>query len=474
MTTARRLAFRFGAMALTTLCLQGAVSVWLSFRSLQEDAARDAVGLARLAAGLMRPSLEQHDMTAALRQLASVQDTQDSARFVWRWIDDVPMRAEDRAQLETGHPVTSMHRAERHVLAMVPVYVSGRLGMVQVDDDVSLQARHVIRVAITVLALIVLLVAAFFVVGDRLGRRLVGNPVKQLIGLTQRVSKGELDARVQLEGDDELARLGRALNAMVVALRDAKLALETETRARLDAADRLRHADRLVTVGRLSAGVAHELGTPLNVVLLRAQLIAELHDEETEKHATVIQSQVANMTRIVKQLLGFARKNASTPTQVDVRATAENVRELLLPTAEPRGVQIDVQGADVPLALVDRQSLEQVLSNLVMNAVQALAHGGVVTVRCRSTTTARTPQSSVLPWVAIDVTDSGPGLSSEVREHLFEPFVTTKPIGSGTGLGLSVAWGLVEEWGGWLEVSPPDEPGCRFTCYLPLTEAVPS
>ena len=478
MTTARRLALRFGAMALVTLCLEGAVSVWLSFRSLQEDAAHDAVVLGRLAAGLMEPALASGDMPRALERLSAAQQGQESARFAWWWLDEsAPGRTLDEttvnaartAELQRGKAVTLLHRAghRSHVLALVPVVVGARTGVVQVDDDISLQAGHVVRIGLVVLGLIALLATAFVVVGDRMGNGMVGKPVQRLIALTQAVGAGDLSPRVEPGGGDELGHLGLALNHMVTLLQQSQRALQDETRARLDAAERLRHADRLVTVGRLSAGIAHELGTPLNIVLLRAQLISGLGDEVASRHASVIEAQVGNMERIVKQLLGFARKNASTPSAVDVGAVVLGVREMLLPTAQARSSRIQLDPHAVPAAQVDRQSLEQVLSNLVMNSLQAMPPGGVVSLSCKETKRARHPLEAERPWVCIEVADVGPGLPPQVRERLFEPFVTTKPVGAGTGLGLSVAWGLAQEWGGWIEVSPPGDPGCRFSCYLP-------
>ena len=481
MTTARRLALRFGAMALVTLCLEGAVSVWLSFRSLQEDAAHDGVVLGRLAAGMMGPALETGDLPRALDRLQQAQQGEESARFGFWWLDDssagrtldeTMVSKQHAAELKRGVAVTILHRAghRAHVLALVPVQVGTRTGVVQVDDDISLQAGHVVRIGLVVFLLIALLATGFVVVGDRVGNGMVGKPVQRLIALTQAVGAGDLTPRVEPAGGDELGRLGVALNHMVGLLQQSQQALQDETRARLDAAERLRHTDRLVTVGRLSAGIAHELGTPLNVVLLRAQLIAGMGDELASKHASVIEAQVGNMERIVKQLLGFARKNASTPSTGDVAAVVQSVRDLLLPTAQGRNSRIQVEVHAVPSAQVDRQSLEQVLSNLVMNSLQAMPPGGLVTVSCKPVVRARHPLEAERPWICIDVADVGPGLPPQVRERVFEPFVTTKPGGAGTGLGLSVAWGLAQEWGGWIEVSPPEVEGCRFSLYLPPAE----
>ena len=458
-------------MAFAVLFLEGAVSVWLSFRSLQEDAAHDAVGLGRLAAGLMQPALAVGDFPLALRRLSDAQnEDEESARFGWQWMGDAPwLTVYQRAALERGAPVTIQHRqgSRTHVLALVPVRVGSRLGVVQVDDDVTLQVTHVVRIGGVVLALIGLLATAFVVVGDRLGHRIVGVPVQRLIALSHSVGAGDLTGRVDATANDELGSLGRALNQMVELLQRSQVVLEAETRARLDAGERMRHADRLVTVGRLSAGIAHELGTPLNIVLLRAQLIRALNEEASQKHAAVIEAQVASMERIVKQLLGFARKSPSVPTEVELGAALRSVSELLKPAAQARKGRIELSLGQAANALVDRQALEQVLSNLVMNALQAIPQGSAVTLSCGEVTRSRQPTEPPRRWNFVAVADSGPGLPPQVRERLFEPFVTTKPVGSGTGLGLSVAWGLVQEWGGWIEVSPPEAGGCTFTCFLP-------
>lgn len=468
MTTARRLALRFGAMAFAVLFLQGAVSVWLSFRNLQEDAAHDAVGLAKLAAGLMQPALAAGDLPLAVSQLALAQNN-EAARFGWQWVESSHLKEGELALLQAGQPVTILHRqgSHTHVLALVPITMNGRLGVVRVDDDVTLQMAHVLRMGLVVFALIGLLATAFVLVGDRLGNQIVGRPVQQLIALTKSVGSGDLSGRVSPTDGDELGDLGRALNQMVTLLQEAKSVLESETRARIDAAERMRHADRLVTVGRLSAGVAHELGTPLNVVLLRAQMINSGPDDAAAQHAKMIVAQVGNMERIVRQLLGFARKTESHPVEVELGAALRSASELLKPAAKSREARIALTDGKPATVLVDRQSLEQVLSNLVMNAIQAMPPGGTVTLSWGDATRSRAVGEPQGRWHFVSVADSGPGLPPEVRERLFEPFVTTKPVGTGTGLGLSVTWGLVQEWGGWIEVSPPEEKGCRFTFFLP-------
>jgi signal transduction histidine kinase len=235
--------------------------------------------------------------------------------------------------------------------------------------------------------------------------------------------------------------------------------------------EQLRHADRLSTVGKLASGIAHELGTPLTVVSGRARLIADgLSGEETRESALTIADQAQRMTRIIRQLLDFARRRSAAKSPEDLRAVARQTVSLLSPLADKRGARITLDEPDTPLmAEVDVGQLQQALTNLVVNAIQAMPRGGAV--RCAvGRAPARPPADhggAEGEYLSVAVTDEGEGMSEETMAHIFEPFFTTKPVGEGTGLGLSVTYGIVKDHGGWIELESSPGAGTRFTIRLP-------
>ncbi|HEV2969525.1 MAG TPA: HAMP domain-containing sensor histidine kinase, partial [Pirellulales bacterium] len=328
---------------------------------------------------------------------------------------------------------------------------------------------------------------------------------RELTEKTRRVAAGDLDGPVNLRSHDELAELGESLNQMCSRLADSQNKIREETAARIAAIEQLRHTDRLNTVGRLAAGIAHELGTPLNVVAGRAGLIlsGRLAPDEIGVSAAAIKTEADRMTKIIRQLLDFARAGTPRKATVDLRSVATQTVDLLRGLAEERKVQLCVAASGEPaVAAVDAEQIQQVLTNLVVNAIQAMPDGGEVEIgigrRAASvleevhgglSPTSPSPltgegrgegvaeKKGTVPFAArgsrpgeyycIKVRDSGVGISPEHRQHLFEPFFTTKGVGEGTGLGLSIAYGIVREHGGWIDVSSEPGKGSCFSVYLP-------
>jgi two-component system, NtrC family, sensor kinase len=307
-----------------------------------------------------------------------------------------------------------------------------------------------------------------------LGITVVGRPLERLIEKTRRVAAGDLSAPLRVSQHDELGELALAFNRMCEHLAEARQNLLAETEARIAAVEQLRHADRLTTVGRLAAGVAHELGTPMNVATIHADMIAEDNPStETAKSAGVIKSQVQKMVDIIGQLLDFARQKPPRKTLTDLSNLAASTVELLATLARKQHIELRLSSNGRPLTVnADRGQLQQVLTNLLINAFHAMPQGGTVRVDLYHQVAQRPTATDTDPrdWVRIDVRDEGVGITSGELEQIFDPFFTTKEIGEGTGLGLSITHGIVHEHGGWIEVeSQPDE-GTRFSVYLPSSE----
>jgi two-component system NtrC family sensor kinase len=305
-----------------------------------------------------------------------------------------------------------------------------------------------------------------------LGRVLVGRPLGELVTQARRIGEGDLSYRIATRRHDEIAAVAREMNRMCERLRGAHESERAQADAKMHALSQLRHADRLATVGRLAAGLAHELGTPLNVVHARARQMTTgpLGQAEVSDKARIIVEQVARMTTLIRQLLDFARMRELQPTEVDVRALVDRAVTLLEPIVRKRGVALAVTGNAEPLrGFIDPEQMTQVVLNLVMNAVHATDSGRAVSValgRGRAMPPAEDGRVEQ-PCLRIEVRDEGTGIASDALPRIFEPFFTTKDVGEGTGLGLSVAYGIVKDHGGWIDVASGLGEGSTFTVWLP-------
>jgi len=197
--------------------------------------------------------------------------------------------------------------------------------------------------------------------------------------------------------------------------------------------------------------------------------------------ARIIAEQAARITAIIRQLLDFSRRGAASLGPADLRSIVTRTVELLATLARKRGVTLVVEGAEDELpARVDPAMIQQVLTNLVVNGLQAMGEGGHLTVRLARRHAVPPADVDGAPgeYATVTVEDQGAGIVAEHLAHIFEPFFTTKDVGEGTGLGLSVAYGIVREHGGWIDVQSRPGQGSRFTVFLqpaaelPLREAL--
>jgi signal transduction histidine kinase len=326
----------------------------------------------------------------------------------------------------------------------------------------------IVDTVVTTVLLGMLSAAIFALVGGWF----VGRPVQSLMDKARRVGRRDFTGPLVLDQADELGALAHEMNVMCDRLVEAERRSEAAAAARIAALEQLRHADRLMTVGKLASGIAHELGTPLNVVGARAAMIAdgETSPPESAEYARIIVDACDQMTRIIRQLLDFARPRGPERATEDLRPIVARTLDLLDPMASKRGVSLaatDDGGAAV--AEVDAGQIQQVITNLVANAIQAMERPGRVQVDVSRGEATPPPEvgGEARPCVCLQVRDDGTGIGPDHLAHVFEPFFTTKDVGQGTGLGLSVAYGIVREHGGWMSVTSVLGEGSTFAVYLP-------
>jgi signal transduction histidine kinase len=243
--------------------------------------------------------------------------------------------------------------------------------------------------------------------------------------------------------------------------------VESESRTRRRVIEQLRHAERLNVVGKLAAGVAHELGTPLNVISTTAELLDADVPGSPMVHAScrMIVEQSGRMAAIIRQLLDFGRRGGSDRNATDLVSLVESTVVLMRPLARKRNVELSLAlpKRSVPAA-VNRLEIGQVLSNLVLNAIQAMPNGG------RSIVKLELERERGVEVAVLSVSDEGTGIRPEDVPRVFDPFFTTKDVGEGTGLGLAVTYGIVSDHGGRVNVETEWGHGSCFTVVLPLNE----
>ena len=315
--------------------------------------------------------------------------------------------------------------------------------------------------AATLGATVVFLGSALAVI---LGVLLVGRPVRMLSESVRALGEGKHMPPIVLRGGDELAELANELN---------------NVGARLATRERLQHADRLRTIGQLASGVAHELGTPLSVIGVRARLIAtgEATGNEAVENARVILDTSSRMTALVRQLLDYSRRQGAQMELVDLRQVVNGSLAMVEPLADKHGVHIETKLPERPLLVcADHTQLQQVVINMAVNGIQAMPRGGRLRIEVGQGrpggSLGRADSHADFPWIR--VTDDGPGVAPEHLDHVFDPFFTTKPVGEGTGLGLAVVHAIVQEHGGSVTVSNEPGHGASFTVFLPPVREQPA
>ena len=283
-------------------------------------------------------------------------------------------------------------------------------------------------------------------------------PLTRLIQASQEVSEGRLSVDVGPIVSCEIGVLQNNFLSMVEVIR----------RKRMEAEDRLLHSETQASVGRLAAGVAHEINNPLTGVLTYTQLLLrrkDLSDEVRRDLETVAQA-TERIRKIVRGLLDFSRQTKLNPQPTDLNGIAFLSIPLMRQQALVKGVDVKFNPApSLPMLTLDRSQFQGVLLNILLNALDATDPGGRITV---STSLSESSDHPGKKGVAIAIEDTGCGIPAEHRGKLFDPFFTTKEVGQGTGLGLSVSLGIVQRHGGAITVKSEVGKGSTFTIWLPL------
>lgn len=356
------------------------------------------------------------------------------------------------------------HNPDRKVLGMLESAFS------TTEVDFILQQNRI--ATLLLIGLFVFLISVFLCV---ILYNFVSKPVALLEAGMKRISKGELDVPITINTRDEMGLLAKTFNSMAQDLKRYRenmenwtRTLEAEVKKKTDeiirAQEELLNAEKLASLGRMAAGVAHELNSPLTGVVTFAHLMKSrtpAEDKQSQEDLQVIIDQANRCSRIIKGLLGFSRRAASEMVEINVNDLLDNTISLVRNQARFHNIRFDINLAPyLPLILADPNQLQQVFLNLVINAADAMNEKGIISIATRVL-------REDSDFLEIEITDNGPGIPESLVGRIFEPFFTTKPVGKGTGLGLSVSYGIIKRHGGDIMVKSVPGKGASFFIKIP-------
>ncbi len=396
-------------------------------------------------------------LSDSLKQ-ANIADS-DAARKVIAGADDIaiPRRLHNQEVLSYIHPI--IVRGER-------------VGAMDLTLPVTFVQAEIQQARRDTLVTLLMLCGVIFLVVVAVTRYSLLRPITALLGGVEELGRGNLSHRVAMpHGGGEFAVLARAFNHMADALAEQRQHAEREAEERLELERRLRHHERLAAVGQLAAGVAHELGAPLQVIDGRAKQLQEqaaVPRDKQQRNLAIIRTQAGRITRMVRNLLNLARPYHPRLRPLELRKVLAHTLETIETQTAQAGVRVEHQNpaASETVVHADPELLQQVFLNICLNALHAMPGGGLLRVAYEAQGVARDGRA----FAAARIYDTGAGIPAEQLESIFNPFFTTKEVSQGTGLGLAVASRIVEEHNGWIEAANwqnGTDSGAVFTVYLP-------
>ncbi|HEX3034679.1 MAG TPA: ATP-binding protein [Thermodesulfobacteriota bacterium] len=301
-----------------------------------------------------------------------------------------------------------------------------------------------------------------------LSRRVV-KPVHELIKTTEEIAQGRFPSRVNLGGVKEINQLHKALKKMYdeiehtkTKLRENIKALEESNKALLNTQRELIASEKLASLGKLSAGVAHEIGNPLSAIRSYAEVLKKgyvLQDEKRTQFLTSIDKEVGRINVIIRSLLDYSRPKSFELKRVNINGIVKDTVEMIKNQGLLKNIDFRLElSPEFAYINADVNQLSQVLINLILNAKDAIRQDGMIAVSSRKISDDR---------VEIEVKDNGIGIPDEIKDKIFDPFFTTKEPGKGTGLGLSVSQRIVQTFGGEIAVESEPGQGARFKVTFP-------
>ncbi len=327
------------------------------------------------------------------------------------------------------------------------------------------------RTLITFLGIAALGILLIIFFSIHLAKR-IANPLQRLEDISRKITEGDYDHEFKAKGPIEIEHLAGSLNTMARQIETEKRELEewanTLERKVEERAEEMKkinaqlfRSEKLASLGKLAAGVAHEINNPLTGILTNSSLLLEDFDKDDPRRedVEVMVNETIRCREIVKRLLDFARQTKPQKRLANINALIDNIILLVRNQASFRNITIEKRlGDQLPELLIDPDQVQQVFVNIILNAAEAMAKGGRLEVVSQLSRDGRS--------IAVAFSDTGPGIPEAHRERIFDPFYTTKE--HGTGLGLSISYGIIEQHGGTISVESTVGAGSTFTIQLPI------
>jgi two-component system NtrC family sensor kinase len=495
----------FAATVMVVLAVSTFIATYLTNDPVESELYNKALAQARLTAhqiaapdtlarpGVLLPALHQlqHDLPGILQADVFVHNPDHhlvattNPRGQHLELDNTPnietyneyfRRGEDQETIETENRkswiISTTIRAQGEPIGCLILAVS-RSSLNAVTWELVL--RNLLLMVASFIA-VVLVIHLFFL-------RAVRRPVKEMIRVMESAERGQLDVRARLQSGDEIGLLAAHLNRMLRRIENFRNELGRkveEATAQLERRNEelrginkelfetqknLARSERLAVAGQLAASLAHEIGTPLNSISGHVQLLArrKSNDESTARRLLVIEKQVENIVRTVRQLLSWTRKFDLRLDLVDLGHVLEDAILLSSPVLELRKIRVQMNVAkDCPKIYGDSGYLHQVFLNLINNSTDAMQRGGLLRIEVGA------PAPEEPREVEVVIADTGTGMARETLAHIFDPMFTTKQIGTGAGLGLAICDQIVRQHAGTIHAESEPGHGTTFTIRLPL------
>lgn len=396
-----------------------------------------------------------------------------------------------------------------------PLWFRGKIaGGVQMEIPLGDVMAHLLESQRMILISIILDAIVLIVFGSFLLSRVLVTPLKELIQLTQKISEGDFSQKIEVTSKNEIGQLISSFNRMIERLKENQenldnhlKSLESANKQLKQAQEELIRTEKLASIGRFAAGVAHEVGNPLGAILGYASILQKngIDREESKDYLKRIEKEIERINRIVRELLEFSRPSTFEIRDVETNKVLENSISLLSYQKNFRNIQTQLNlQQNLPMVKGDESQLSQVFINIILNGIDAMPDGGILEIKTEEHIVEdpfpsrlevpyarkrrgdpsesdyfrlRKPDllSSLLTkfskgdhLVKIRISDTGVGIKKEDLERIFDPFFTTKSPDKGTGLGLSISLRIVESMGGEIKVESEVGGGSTFELYFPI------
>ena len=314
-------------------------------------------------------------------------------------------------------------------------------------------------IILLVIALVVVIVAGT-IINIKLATS-IATPIRTLEEITKKIALGDFSESIEVKGRDELSSLEASFNLMEEKLKNAHWSLEHTIEKLMEKQAQLVEAEKLASVGKLAAGIAHEINNPLTAVLTFSNLMLEQcapSDPRYDKLKLMVRETDRART-IVRQLLNFGRETVIKPEKININRPVSEIADSLVAQDAFKGIELSMKlGDGLPDVYADPAQIGQVVLNILLNAIHAITPPGRIEVITRAN------ESNI----EITFSDTGKGISEEHIRKIFDPFFTTKDASKGTGLGLAVSYGIIKKHGGDIEVTSTEGQGTTFTVRLPI------